>query len=476
MSPTLHRVQRRPEPADDPTAGADGPCLSLYAEVLAADGPRAAAQSLVAQLAAAHSLSRVAIGLVERGGIVVQAVTGLDDPAPQGELVQALAGAMQEALEQGRTLCVPAVSPAPDALPDIRLEQQALHRLIGGCLATVPLGRDGEVLGAVVLQRDGTRTIDADEQQRIEHALALAAPALHAQVLAHEPLYRIAGRRFDAWRQRLNEPAQRRTRQWVWGGALVLLALALVPLPHEVGGRARLEGAQQRVLAAPTDGHVKAALVRPGDRVRAGAVLVELMDHDLALQRERWASQQAQHESAYAAAMARADRTQAAISQARLDEAQAQVALVDEQLGRSRITAPFDGLVIQGDLTQSIGAPVRQGDALVTLAAGGAPRVIVEVDEVDIARVQVGQAGRLRVSALPWDSRAIEVERIAPNAQPVDGRNVFEVQARMVDGADELRPGLQGRARIDVGWMPPLWAWARPWIDRLRLALWSFGA
>ena len=310
----------------------------------------------------------------------------------------------------------------------------------------------------------------------LEHQVALALPALRHLARAQQPLHRIARQRFAQWRERLRDPDQRTTRRWVIGGMAALALLLLVPLPHDVGGRARVEGAQQRVLSAPTDGHVKAAPARPGDRVQAGTVLVELQDEDLALQREKWASQQAQHENAYAAAMARADRVQAALSQAKLDEALAQIALVDEQLARSRITAPFDGLVVQGDLSQSIGAPVRQGDALVTLASAGQPRVVVEVDETEVARVQAGQRGRLRVSSLPWDTHAIEVERIAPQARAVDGRNVFEVHARMLEPADELRPGLQGRARIQVGWMPPLVAWARPWVDRARLALWSIGA
>jgi multidrug resistance efflux pump len=208
--------------------------------------------------------------------------------------------------------------------------------------------------------------------------------------------------------------------------------------------------------------------------VAEGALLVELMEHDLLLERERWASQLAQHENGYAAAMSRADRTQAAVSAARIEEARAQLALVDEQLTRSRLSAPFDGVVIEGDLSQSVGAPVRQGDALVTLAATGRYRVIVEVDEVDIGRVRIGQPGTLRLSALPWDTRSLEVERIAPLAKATEGRNVFEVQARLTEPDASLRPGLRGHAKVAVGRAPPLWVWVRPWLDRARLALWAW--
>jgi multidrug resistance efflux pump len=214
--------------------------------------------------------------------------------------------------------------------------------------------------------------------------------------------------------------------------------------------------------------------VRPGDRVKAGDALVDLLDVDLRLDRERWSSQLAQHENAYAAAMGKSDRATAATSLSRISEAQAQLALVDEQLQRGRVSAPFDALVIQGDLSQSIGAPVRQGDTLLTLATTGRSRVIVEVDEVDIARVTPGQSGQLAVTSLPWGREALIVERIAPIAKAVDGRNVFEVEARLLAPRDDLRPGLLGRAELVVGRMPPLWAWTRHAIDRLRVAWWSW--
>ena len=247
-----------------------------------------------------------------------------------------------------------------------------------------------------------------------------------------------------------------------------------MPLHDSVGGHARIEGAEQRALAAPTDGFVKTAHVRPGDRVKAGDPLVDLLEADLRLERERWSSQLAQHENAYAAAMTRADRVGAATSMARVGEAQAQLSLVDEQLVRGRIVAPFDAIVIQGDLTQQIGAPVRQGDTLLTLATSGRHRVVVEVDEVDIERVQPGQSGRLALSSLPWDGEDIVVERIAPLAKAVDGRNVFEVEARLATPRADLRPGLLGRADVVTGRAPPLWAWTRHALLRMRVALWSW--
>jgi hypothetical protein len=56
----------------------------------------------------------------------------------------------------------------------------------------------------------------------------------------------------------------------------------------------------------------------------------------------------------------------------------------------------------------------------------------------------------------------------------VDGRNVFEVEARLGAPRDELRPGQLGRADIVTGKAPLLWAWAGHALLRLRVTLWSW--
>ena len=61
-----------------------------------------------------------------------------------------------------------------------------------------------------------------------------------------------------------------------------------------------------------------------------------------------------------------------------------------------------------------------------------------------------------------------------PLAKAVDGRNVFEVEARLLAPREALRPGLLGRADLVVGRLPPLWAWTGHVLDRLRVALWSW--
>ncbi len=464
-----------PHAAPVPTSDSASAALALYAKVMASSSFQSAAHRLVAALATDFGFDRASIGIHEQGRTRLLASSNLDPSNPQADLPQRLLGAMDEAIEQGVPLAWPGSEQPCGEPPEwIQIEHQALQRLVGGAVASVPLGHGGAVFGAVCVERQDGPPMAAGELARLEQLLVLAVPALRWMQIGALPWHRRAWRELLQGWAALRQPQRRNTRRVLAGAALALLFVALAPLEYEVGGNARVEGAQQRVLSAPADGFVKTVHVRPGDRVKAGAALVDLLDGDLRLERERWSNQLAQHENAYAAAMAKSERVGASSSMARIGEAQAQLALVDEQLARGRITAPFDALVIQGDLGQSIGAPVRQGDTLLTLATTEHYRVMVQVDEVDIARVKEGQVGRLVLSSLPWDAQPLVVERITALAKAVEGRNVFEVQARLMDPQAELRPGLLGRAAIVVGHMPPLWAWTRHALDRIRLAYWSW--
>jgi len=193
------------------------------------------------------------------------------------------------------------------------------------------------------------------------------------------------------------------------------------------------------------------------------------------------ASELGQHESAYALALARSDRSALVVALARADQARAQLAMIDADLARASIVSPLDGVVIQGDLTQSIGSPVERGKPLLLIAPNAAYRVVVEIDERDIGQVRVGQSGSLALGALPWDALPVTVSRVTPIARSVDGHNVFEVEAEFsgaagAAGAARIRPGLEGVAKLTVDARPLAWAWSHRLVDWLRLKAWAWWA
>jgi len=347
----------------------------------------------------------------------------------------------------------------------------------GGEAMSLPLPAADVPLGALLMAWSPGKPAPHDAAATLAQAVCTMAPLLSMQRLAQRPWHWHARQAAQAQWQRWRHPPDAKTRRWRLALLTAAALLLAMPWPHKLGGQARIEGLQQRVLSAPTDGFIKATHALPGDHVKQGAVLLDLAEQELKLERERWLSQASQFDNAYAAAMTRGDRAEASISLSKLEEAQAQLSLVDQQLQRAQLKAPFDGVVIQGDLSQSIGAPVKQGDALMTVASEQGHRLIIDIDEGDIGIVKTGQQGTMALSALPWQTLSFTVRRITPQATARDGRNVYEVEAAFDEALPPgTRPGLMGPAKVQVGHSPLAWSWVRPLIDKARLWLWAWGA
>jgi RND family efflux transporter MFP subunit len=255
---------------------------------------------------------------------------------------------------------------------------------------------------------------------------------------------------------------------------LVLLTLALWPAEHRVSARTVIEGSTQLARVAPFDGFIAEALARAGDTVRQGQLMARMEDRDLKLERSRWAAELEQAQRKYQVAMAQADRGAMGVLAAQSHQAEAQLALVDEKLARAQLTAPFDGVVVSGDLSQLIGTPVELGRTLFEVAPLTGFRVVLQVDDRDIARLAVGQTGNLVLSSLPDRSLPFTVSSVTSVATQQDGRNVFRVEAQVQGSPERLRPGMEGVGKVTVGERSLLWIWTHGFFDWLRLALWSW--
>jgi multidrug efflux pump subunit AcrA (membrane-fusion protein) len=156
----------------------------------------------------------------------------------------------------------------------------------------------------------------------------------------------------------------------------------------------------------------------------------------------------------------------------------AELALVEEQIARTRVVASFDGVVVSGDLSQSLNAPVERGQVLFEVAPLDGYRIVLRVDERDMAHVAIGQRGELAVTAMPGEALPFTVTSIVPVNLAQDGRNVFRVEARLEDeklgGSARLRPGMTGVGKIHVEERRLVWIWTRSFTDWVRLKLWSW--
>jgi multidrug resistance efflux pump len=427
--------------------------------------------SFCTELAAQLGAERVSLAVQRRGGMALVAISRSAELRPEQALLQQMAQVMQESADQAERVVYPA---SATEAPRIVLAHAQLQRQTGHVLVSLPLAHDGRIVGALLLEWDGATPPSPVMIARCERLADALAALLWLRRRAERPWRDRLWLRGLRLGERLRRPGDPLPKLALGATLAVLAGATLIPLPHRVAAPAHVEGAVQRVVAAPFDGFLLRSAVRPGDRVKAGDVVAELADQDLKLEARKWEGALAQHENGVAAALSRDDRAQFVISRGKADEARAQLELVRQQLERTRLVAPIDGVVIQGDLSQSLGAPVQRGDALLTLAPSDRHRLVIEVDERDIAGVKPGQTGWLALSSLPTDTLALRVERVTPVAALRDGRNSFEVEAVLTEGAQLLRPGLQGVAKVEVGERSLVWLVFHRLVDALRLAGWHW--
>ncbi|HXV07604.1 MAG TPA: HlyD family efflux transporter periplasmic adaptor subunit [Burkholderiales bacterium] len=446
--------------------------LHLLATLEAHEGFRAAATAFATELTEMFDCDRVAVGLVGRRHVKVEALSHSSEFKSNQGLLRDIGAAMEEAIWQGSTL----VFPQPDgAQPRVDRAHATLASRHGAiAIYTIPLVKAGKPVGAITLERSRTDPLPRSEVTLGENIGALLGPLLEMKRTADRPWPLKIWQALREAIAPLTGPGHRLTKIVTGCAVALLAAAALISGEYRVSAPARLEGAMQRVLVAPGEGYLKQAHVRPGDRVKEGQLLAEMADEDLKLEQRKAQSAVAQLETSLGVAMVSGNRAEVGMLQARLDEARAQLMLVETQLERVRLTAPFDGVVITGDLTQSLGAPVKKGEALLTLAPEHDFRVMLEIDERDIGDVKLGQAGTLALAALPGKPLAFDIHRITPVATAGDGRNFFEVEARVRDKSAELRPGLQGVGKVEAGSRSLLWIWTHRVVGWIRLTLWSW--
>ncbi len=438
-----------PARASPTPPGSSSAALPLLALALKHADLTAAANAVLSELAGRLGCDRISLGLCRRGANVRLELVAVSNGAQHHErqnAVRALLAAMQEAIDQASEVDAPAGDHAPLLA---RLAAMALHRADDGlCILTLPIFCDDSAAGALVFERR-LPMADADRQLARDVA-AFVGPLLAQKFRTTGALPR---RLLNAWRGDQAAAAPGAVATWKLALALSSLVVALAafwPAHYRVLAPARIDGSVQRVIAAPVDGFLRSAGVRPGETVKAGQVLATLDDREATLEFDKWAAEAAQLEKQYRDALAREDAAAIVIGRSKLEQAQAQVELARGQLERTKLLAPFDGVLISGDLSASIGMPVRRGQELMTMAPPQAWRLVAEVEEHDIGELRVGHAGHALFAALADEPVPFTVTRIAPMAQTLGGRNVFEVEGRFETQAAGFKPGLRGVARVDV--------------------------
>ena len=427
---------------------------------------------LITDFTREYSCERVAIGELKNHHAQVIALSNSAKFDDKSNLIRTISAAMDEAVDQDRVTIYPETEDDNSAITYAHAD---LARKYGsGAICSIPLVYENAIFAVLTMERSESLRFDQETINTCEQTLALISPFLK---LKYDDELSLIQKSAKAGKNFLAElfGYHYLGLKLLLIAVIVLISFSLVTEgDFRINADAVLEGRIQRTIPAPMDGFINSAQVRAGDTVLKEEIMATMEDVDLKLEKIKLLAEQQQLKREYREAMANRELVQVRILNAQLAQTDAKIKLKLEQLQRTIIRSPFDGIVIEGDLSQSLGAPVDRGESLFTIAPLDGYRVILKVNERSISYIRYGQQGILVLSSLPDRKFPLRIEKITRVANAGDGSNIFRVEAALSDLPKLLRPGMEGVGKIEIGRKKLFWIWTHELFDWVKLWIWSW--
>jgi HlyD family secretion protein len=183
-------------------------------------------------------------------------------------------------------------------------------------------------------------------------------------------------------------------------------------------------------------GRVEWVRVSEGDRVKAGQILVKLDGYDQAEKEYRRLKKL--HRQGY-------------ISDMELERAKIAV-------DNASVVSPISGLVTEKTIIA--GEAVSPGISVMTVVDIDNPWIEIQIDEVDIAAIKLGQRVRFSTDAFPekeffgkiiWINKKAELKKVGGRVRMDEEDLVFRAKVKFEDGKQILKPGMSVYAEVVVG-------------------------
>jgi RND family efflux transporter MFP subunit len=220
------------------------------------------------------------------------------------------------------------------------------------------------------------------------------------------------------------------------------------------------------VVASEVEGLVDEIFVEEGDFVKKGVKIAELGASIYRLQLTEAQAAQKETEQRYFQAKADLkrseelvakgfvaekqltdDRFNAGALQKKLNQHEAEIARLEDLLGKTEISAPFSGEVARKHT--EVGQWLDKGGAVVTLIDLSRIRITVSVPERYISRVRVGQPASVTADAFEGKTYQAKVYAIISEGDPQ--ARVFPVKFEVDNRAFELKSGMLVRVTFETG-------------------------
>ena len=408
------------------------------------------AMALCNALAEKVRCRRVSLGVLKGRFVRVHAMSRTDTFRREMKLIQDIEAAMEECLDQDLEIIFPT---ATEAMFVQRAARQLSEQHGPAALFCLPIRCNGAPAGVMLLERAAEHPFEEQEEiEAVRLACDLCSPRLF-ELREHDRWF---GARLGATiGKRIGSIVGPRQAGFKLGAGLVFIAalfLVFAKGDYRIDAPFVFEPAVKQSVVAPFDSFIKRVAVDPGQVVEAGrTTLGELESTDQRLRLAALKAEQLGYRKRRAAAMRDGKTAEAQMAEAQIVKVAAQVRLIERHIEQATLVSPITGRLVSKDLKHRLGAPVETGDVLFEIVQTKQLRADLFVPEDSILLVKAGQTGELAAVGHPNQKIRFVIERINPMAEMVAQQNSFRVRARLNERPDWMRPGMEGRARIEVG-------------------------
>lgn len=447
--------------------------LHLLIDVYQSNNFNSAAYALVNGLvAASEQIDQAVLGWQEGEYVRIKTISHYDRFEKKTEIVKYLESALEEAADQRASIHYPKAGSDPSVI-SLAHKQLKMH-LDAREIFTFPLyDKQGEVQASLML---------VSWHQGFSDELLDAVNFISS--LLFEPLAQQKYKK-DVWFIRATRASKSFLslmlgRQYVWTKVTSILIFSFIlwglysELPHRVNAVAQMVTDSTQLLSAPYDGHLAQVLATSGDIIVEGDMLAKLDIQELMLQLAELQAEQQRAQGEVDKARATVNLIDTKIAQARLSQVSARIKRTEYFLSQADIIAPFNGVIVDGERQELMGAPVRKGQVIYRMAKIEGLYLLLQVQQEDIDFVKPGSVGELALISQPDVKYPFSIEQIIPMARIQGGKGAhFEVKARFLDEPQVWwRPGMTGAAKIEAGEKMAFWVLGHKLLNRLRMFLW----
>jgi GAF domain-containing protein len=416
---------------------------------------------------------RCSIALDHRGRLQLKAVSGMAH-IPAGELqVDLLRELLQWLSNYDRQLLVRQHEEEPET-GDARVRavigkhfQASDYR----ALYALPLSDDQGRVGLLLYESSDP---DFLEQAHIEMIKVLAGQTTVAirNALLYREVPLISLLEPLVQRKQAFLRSERKRQGMILGSiAAAILLLIFCPLPLRISGTAMVAPQSVVTLAAPVEGTIANVYAREGQQVKRGEVLGTMDDWSW---RNQLTAAQAKYEAAMLAMQGDLARhsPQAGEERTQADYLRAEMERTRLRIANAQLRSPIDGIVMTPDLQNAVGEHLDAGATFARVLNLASARINIAVNQQDAHFVQGGQTAAIKLNSFPTKTLHGKVLSISPEARPDGDNRVFYAHVLLPNGNEEMRTGMDGRAKIFAGFRPAgfvllrapaLWLWETIW-------------